>query len=95
MRTGISNDLDVANAKITVFAPDNTALAAAGITSTTVSAIPLTTLTAVINYHVIPAENIAAAQIAVRPAAGPLTESEERLIRETNIPPITPANNPE
>ena len=88
VRTGISNDLDVANAKFTVFAPDNTALAAAGITSTTVSAIPLTTLTAVINYHVIPAENIAAAQI---PDAFPNAEKKSKLdITTTAFVPSIP-----
>lgn len=38
---------------------------------------------------------IAAAQIAVSPAAGPLTLSSDLLIRLTTMPPIMPASNPE
>jgi uncharacterized surface protein with fasciclin (FAS1) repeats len=88
VRTGISAELDVANAKFTVFAPDNTALAAAGITSTTVSAIPLADLTAVINYHVIPAESIVAAQI---PEAFPNAEKKSKLnIATTAFVPTIP-----
>jgi hypothetical protein len=34
---------------------------------------------------------MAAAQIAVRPAAGPLTLSSDLLIKDTTIPPIIPA----
>ncbi len=88
VRTGIAAELDVANAKFTVFAPDNTALATAGITSTTVSAIPLATLTAVINYHVIPAENIGAVQI---PDAFPNAEKKSKLdITTTAFVPSIP-----
>ncbi|RXK61837.1 hypothetical protein ESA94_02140 [Lacibacter luteus] len=76
VRTGISAELDVANAKFTVFAPDNTAMATAGITSTTVAAIPLADLTAAINYHIIPAENILFAQI---PEAFPNVEKKSKL----------------
>ena len=88
VRTGISAELDVANAKFTVFAPDNTALAAAGINATTVAAIPLADLTAVINYHVIPAESIAAAQI---PDAFPNAEKKSKLnITTTAFVPTIP-----
>ena len=38
---------------------------------------------------------IAAALIAVNPAAGPLTLNADLLIRETTNPPSIPANNPE
>ncbi len=37
---------------------------------------------------------IAAAQMAVSPAAGPLTLNSDLLIRETMIPPIIPASRP-
>lgn len=88
VRTGISAELDVANAKFTVFAPDNTALAAAGINATTVAAIPLADLTAVINYHVIPAEGIVAAQI---PDAFPNAEKKSKLnITTTAFVPSIP-----
>ena len=88
VRTGIAAELDVANAKFTVFAPDNTAMATAGVTSTTVSALPLATLTAIINYHVIPAENIAAAQI---PDAFPNAEKKSKLdIATTAFVPSIP-----
>ena len=76
VRTGLVADLDVANANFTVFAPDNTALAAAGITSTTVSAIPLAQLSAVISYHIIPNERITAAQI---PTTFPNVEKKTKL----------------
>src|ERR1700730_2272419 len=38
---------------------------------------------------------MAAAQIAVSPAAGPLTLNSDLLINETTIPPIIPAKSPE
>ena len=88
VRTGISAELDVANARFTVFAPDNTALATAGITSTTVPLIPLADLTAVLNYHIIPAESIAAAQI---PEAFPNTDRKSKLnITTTAFVPSIP-----
>lgn len=42
-----------------------------------------------------PVSAIAVAQIAVRPAAGPLTLKGDLLIAETTMPPIIPESNPD
>ena len=42
-----------------------------------------------------PSSVMAAAQMAVRPAAGPLTLRSDLLMRVITIPPMTPASMPE
>ena len=46
------------------------------------------------NISMAPSSWIAEAQIAVSPAAGPLTLKFESLINDITIPPITPAISP-
>ncbi len=46
------------------------------------------------NISIAPNSVMAAAQIAVRPAAGPLTLNSDLLINDTTIPPMIPARMP-
>ena len=47
------------------------------------------------NISMAPSSVMAAAQMAVRPAAGPLTLRSDLLMRVMTMPPMTPANKPE
>ncbi len=88
VRTGLNATLDVANANFTVFAPDNTAMTASGLSLAVVNALPVATLTSVLNYHIIPAERIAAAQI---PESFPNVEKKSKLdIATTAFVPSIP-----
>lgn len=75
-RTGLYSVLDVANANFTVFAPDNAAFTASGLSLAVVNALPLSQLTPLINYHIIPNEKITAAQI---PTTVPNVEKKSAL----------------
>ena len=88
VRAGLHTTLDVANANFTVFAPDNTAMTASGLSLTVVNALPLATLTSLLDYHIIPGERIAAAQI---PETFPNVEKKSKLdITTTAFVPSIP-----
>lgn len=53
-RAGLGSALS--SGTLTVFAPDNAAFAAAGITSTIIDALPVADLTAILTYHVVGAK---------------------------------------
>lgn len=76
VRAGLNTTLDVANSNFTVFAPDNTAMTASGLSLAVVNALPVATLTSLLNYHIIPGERIAAAQI---PETFPNVEKKSKL----------------
>ncbi len=88
VRAGLNTTLDVANANFTVFAPDNTAMTASGLSLTVVNALPVASLTSLLNYHIIPGERIAAAQI---PETFPNVEKKSKLdIATTAFVPSIP-----
>lgn len=87
-RAGLNATLDVANANFTVFAPDNAAMTASGLSLTVVNALPVATLTSLLNYHIIPGERITATQI---PEAFPNVEKKTKLdIATTAFVPSIP-----
>jgi uncharacterized surface protein with fasciclin (FAS1) repeats len=53
-RTGLLSTISTRNTSFTIFAPDNNAFIASGLSLATVNALPLTTLTPLIQYHIIP-----------------------------------------
>lgn len=61
-RTGLITMLGTKGGTYTVFAPDNNAFIASGLSDATVSALPIATLTGLMQYHII-AETIPAASI--------------------------------
>ena len=61
-RTGLITILATKGGTYTVFAPDNNAFIASGLSDATVSALPIATLTGLMQYHII-AETIPAASI--------------------------------
>ena len=87
-RTGLNATLDVANAKFTVFVPDNTAMTASGLSLAVVNALPVASLTSLLNYHIIPNEQVTAADI---PTAFPNIEKKTGLdIATTAFVPSIP-----
>lgn len=68
---------------ITVFAPDNDAFAASGITEATVNSLPVETLTAVLQYHVLETR-VPAASVPAGPNAEVNTLSDETLFATRN-----------
>ncbi|MFN8243138.1 MAG: fasciclin domain-containing protein [Ferruginibacter sp.] len=64
-RTGIISMLATKGGTYTVFAPDNNAFIASGLSDATVTAMPIATLTGLMQYHVI-TENIPAASIPAK-----------------------------
>lgn len=75
-RTGLYSVLDQANASFTVFAPNDAAFTASGLSLAVVNAMPLAQLTAAIQHHIIPNEKISAALIA---STVPNTEKKSAL----------------
>lgn len=51
-RTGLLNTLGISGNNLTVFAPDNNAFIASGLSDATISALPLATLTPLVQYHI-------------------------------------------
>jgi uncharacterized surface protein with fasciclin (FAS1) repeats len=51
-RAGLTSTINTSN-NITVFAPDNEAFAAAGITESAINSLPVETLAAILKYHVV------------------------------------------
>jgi uncharacterized surface protein with fasciclin (FAS1) repeats len=89
-RTGMNIVLDQPNANFTVFAPPDAAFIAAGLSLTVVNAMPVSQLTAVIQYHVIPNEKILAASI---PTAFPNSQKLSALsIASLTFVPTIPAS---
>lgn len=87
-RAGLNANLDVANAKFTVFVPDNTAMTASGLSLAVVNALPVATLTSLLNYHIIPNEQLTAALI---PTTFPNVEKKTALdIATTAFVPAIP-----
>lgn len=63
-RAGLLATLTNKNSTFTLFAPDNAAFTASGIASIAViDALPLASLTSILNYHLIPGQKLAAANI--------------------------------
>ncbi len=63
-RAGLLAALTNKNSTFTLFAPDNAAFTASGIASTAIiDALPLASLTSILNYHLIPGQKLAAANI--------------------------------
>lgn len=62
-RTGLLSSLMNRNTMWTVFAPDDNAFIASGLSSAVVNVIPLTTLTPLIQYHIIPTDVLKANRI--------------------------------
>ncbi len=75
-RTGLYAVLDQANASFTVFAPNDAAFTASGLSLAIVNAMPLADLTAAIQHHIIPNEKLSAALIA---STVPNTEKKSAL----------------
>jgi uncharacterized surface protein with fasciclin (FAS1) repeats len=75
-RTGLYTVLDQANASFTVFAPNDAAFTASGLSLAIVNAMPLSDLTSAIQHHIIPNEKISAALIA---STVPNTEKKSAL----------------
>lgn len=75
-RTGLFSVLDQANASFTVFAPNDAAFTASGLSLAVVNAMPLAQLTAAIQHHIIPNEKLSAALIA---STVPNTEKKSAL----------------
>lgn len=75
-RTGLYSVLDEANASFTVFAPNDAAFTASGLSLAVVNAMPIAQLTAAIQHHIIPNEKLTAALI---PSTVPNTEKKSDL----------------
>lgn len=84
-RVGLLSKLD--SGLYTVFAPDNTGLAAAGINEAVVNALPIGTLASIVQYHIVGGQRITAEMIS---AASPnLQLPTELVLAPASIVPTT------